>query len=155
MPRFKYEPCSTLARQKNPAAEPQRNKKEDGERYFSQTHPPPSAKAVCKYLSLAGKPMHDKSGTGKKTSRYFNFWYNYYPTVKRRVKNHECFSRSDFSSLFISEDYSLAHSYTLQETQGQHQTDSFICVPLMSGLKYLHTSRQHIYFKKLYPCCLD
>ena len=41
---------------------------------------------------------------------------NYYPTVKRRVKNHECFSTSAFSSLFISEDYGLDHSYTLQET---------------------------------------
>ena len=34
-------------------------------------------------------------------------------TVKRRVKNHECFSTSIFSSLFISEDYGLAHSNTL------------------------------------------
>ena len=41
---------------------------------------------------------------------------NYCPAVKRRVENHECFSTSVFSSLFKSEDYSLAHSYTLQET---------------------------------------
>ena len=43
-------------------------------------------------------------------------WKNYYPTVKRRVRNHECFSTSVFLSVFISEDYGLAHSYTLQET---------------------------------------
>ena len=38
---------------------------------------------------------------------------NYYPTVKGRVKNHEGFSTSVFSSLFISEDYGLAHSNML------------------------------------------
>ena len=40
--------------------------------------------------------------------------YNYYPTVKSRVKNHECFSRSVFWSLFISEDYSLASVFNLK-----------------------------------------
>ena len=43
-------------------------------------------------------------------------WKSFYPTVKRRVKNLECFSTSIFSSLFIIEDYSLAHSFTLEET---------------------------------------
>ena len=42
--------------------------------------------------------------------------HNYYPTVKRRVINHECWGKSLFWSLFITEDYSLAHSYTFQET---------------------------------------
>ena len=36
--------------------------------------------------------------------------FNYHLTVKRRVKNHECSSGSVFLSLFISEDYGLAHS---------------------------------------------
>ena len=40
---------------------------------------------------------------------------NYYPTVKRQVKIMSALA-SVFSSLFISEDYSSAHSYTLQET---------------------------------------
>ena len=44
------------------------------------------------------------------------YMYNNYPMVKRRVKNHECFSMNVFLSLFISKDYSLAHSYKLQET---------------------------------------
>ena len=39
--------------------------------------------------------------------------FNYYPTVKRRVKNHECFSKSLIFCLFINEDYGLAHSNTL------------------------------------------
>ena len=51
------------------------------------------------------------SGGQAKTSRN-----NYYPMVKRRVKHHECCSTRVFSSLFINEDYGLAHSYTLQET---------------------------------------
>ena len=35
---------------------------------------------------------------------------------ERRQKNHECFGTRVFPSLFTSEDYSLANSYTLQET---------------------------------------
>ena len=42
-----------------------------------------------------------------------NMGSNYYPTVKRQEKNNLCFSTSLFLSIFISEDYSLAHSYTL------------------------------------------
>ena len=45
--------------------------------------------------------------------------YEYYPTIKRQ-KNTSAIAQVIFLSLFISEDYILAHDCTLQETQNQN-----------------------------------
>ena len=70
---------------------------------------PPTGYDVCYSLDTA-------TGAWEQFETLPEIRYNYYATIKRRVKNHECFSTSVFLSLFIREDYSLAHSYTLQET---------------------------------------
>ena len=46
--------------------------------------------------------------------------FEYYPTIKRRKKITSAIARVIFLSLFISEDYILAHDCTLQETQNQN-----------------------------------
>ena len=93
----------------------------------------PRQAALQGRLHLGGSPVQTSGTDGVHSIEFVVLRNNYYPMMKRRVKNHACFSTRVFSSLFISEDYSLAHSYTLQETEGRQQTGSFICVPLMSG----------------------
>ena len=61
----------------------------------------------------------------------------YYPTIKRRKKITSAIARVIFLSLFISEDYILAHDCTLQETQNQNSKKR----TGLSGLKYLRTSQ--------------
>ena len=68
--------------------------------------------------------------------------YNYYPAIKR-IQNHERFSASDFTSIFMSENYGLAQSCTLKASSKW----VFIFHLLLINFRTLPTTERSYFFK--------